>query len=156
METDMPTRTQIDPLINLTRVDLRGWSNKLRQTPIVSHLPLSFLPPLPHVKPSPIKPHQRMGISALPPWSLTATDPVCAQGSDKGTLRLAWKGAHRAVASAREVVLVTETALLIPNRQRLPCHAGPKMAARQKNNPSVPPPFPWVDGNTAEVGTIIH
>lgn len=141
METDMPTRTHwIDPLINLTPADLVGWANKLRQTPIVSHLPLSPLPPLPHVKPSPIKPHQRMGISVLPPWSLTPTDPVCAQGSDKRTLRLAWKGAHRAVASAREVVPVTETALLIPNRQRLPCHAGPKMAAGQKSSPSGPSP----------------
>lgn len=45
---------------------------------------------------------------------------------------MAWKGAHRAVASAREVVSVTETAPLIPNRQRLPCHAGPKMVAGQK------------------------
>ena len=45
MKADMHTRTHsIDPLINLTPADLVRWANKLRQTPIVSHLPPSPLP----------------------------------------------------------------------------------------------------------------
>lgn len=48
-------------------------------------------------------------------------------------------GAHRAVASARDVVSVTQTALLISTRQWRLCHEGPKMAARQKISPAALP-----------------
>lgn len=76
----------------------------------------------------PIKPHQGVGILFLPPWSLAPSDLLRAQGWDKRTRWcLAWKGAHRAVALAREVVSVAQTAPLIPTRRWPFCHAGPQI-----------------------------
>lgn len=124
---------QTDLLMSVTLSDLVGWPNTLRQNAITS-LGVSSLLSSPHEAQA----HQATSDSGPFPWSLAPSGPVCAQGSDKRSWRLAWKGACRAVASAREVVAVAQTAPLIPTGQWLSCHAEAKMVDRQNRSPAAP------------------